>query len=42
VDICRDQLPPITERGDTRARCWVPPEDWTVPRSGGVSQEVAG
>jgi oligopeptide/dipeptide ABC transporter ATP-binding protein len=41
VEICGEKFPPITERGASRARCWVPPEEWTAPRSGGVSQEVA-
>jgi oligopeptide/dipeptide ABC transporter ATP-binding protein len=28
VDRCRAEMPPLTDRGGSRAACWVPPAEW--------------
>jgi oligopeptide/dipeptide ABC transporter ATP-binding protein len=28
-DKCVEEMPPLTDRGQTAAACWVPPEEWT-------------
>ena len=28
VELCRAEMPPLTDRAGSRAACWVPPADW--------------
>jgi oligopeptide/dipeptide ABC transporter ATP-binding protein len=36
--LCDEEEPPLLDRGQSRAACWVPREEWTAP----VPREVAG
>jgi oligopeptide/dipeptide ABC transporter ATP-binding protein len=29
-EICREQMPALTDRGGSHAACWVPPEEWVA------------
>jgi oligopeptide/dipeptide ABC transporter ATP-binding protein len=33
VEQCRTAMPPLTDRGHSRAACWVPPAEWTAVAS---------
>jgi oligopeptide/dipeptide ABC transporter ATP-binding protein len=30
VNRCTEEMPPLTDRGDSEAACWVPPQEWTA------------